>query len=131
MTAHHVNAVLDAIRATSGDGIVDSNRVRPRIPDWVPPQTVGRVYSQLRRAGVIERFDWTVSTDERGGNAGKPVPLYRLIGDLAATMPVGAAQRPVAGPERRGPVMGPCARCGALHERYGAAGRPLCGGCAS
>lgn len=126
-----MNAVLEAIRVASTDGLVDANRVRPHIPEWVPPQTVGRVYSKLRRAGVLERVDWVSSTDEKGGNAGKPIPVYAVRAPIVLRASV--AREPVEPSTPSvvsGPTLGPCARCRAVTVRYGPAGAPLCGGCA-
>jgi hypothetical protein len=131
---HHVNAVMQAIRDAEVNGQVSSNRVRPRIPEWVPGHSVGRVYSMLRRQGILVHDGYELSTDEKGRNAGKVVPVYRLarpltIADLADEPPV--APRPLHEPVRAfHSDWGPCAKCHGWVIRYGPEGRPLCDDCA-
>jgi hypothetical protein len=78
-------AVEAAIRedAASHSGQVDPNRVRESLTNeyglTVYPRVIGATYSALRQAGVLIADGWTTSTDVRGGNAGKPARLYRLL----------------------------------------------------
>ena len=131
---HHINAVIEAIRDAERDGVVSSNRVRPLIPEWVPGHSVGRVYSMLRRQGILEQDGYELSTDEKGRNAGKLVPVYRLRKPLTIVETVDAppvAPRPMHEPVRSfHSDWGPCARCHGWIVRYGPAGRPLCEACA-
>jgi hypothetical protein len=60
------------------DGHINPNIVRDRLPDWVQPQLVGPTYRSLYLAGDIDADGWTVSTDLRGRNSGKPSRCYRL-----------------------------------------------------
>jgi len=133
MTAsHHRAAVVDAIRRAEHGGVVSSNRVRPLIPDWVSSRAVGQVYSQLRRAGILEHDGYEHSTDEKGRNAGKLVPLYRLRKPLTAadpTPPPPPAATPKAGRDALSASYGPCALCHGWTVRYGPVGRPLCQPC--
>jgi hypothetical protein len=73
--------------ARAHHGVVDPNALREWLHDrdrepWLTkPQLVGAVVSALARAGTIRPAGWTVSTDRRGGNAGKPCRVWRLAGD--------------------------------------------------
>lgn len=66
---------------------VDPNQVRAVLaradgrPDLDKPQVVGAVYNALKRHGVLEFIGWVKSTDTASGNAGRPVPAYRLVRD--------------------------------------------------
>lgn len=60
------------------DGRINPNIVRERLPAWVQPQLVGPTYRALYLAGEIDADGWTVSTDARGRNSGKPARCYRL-----------------------------------------------------
>lgn len=129
---HHINAVMAAIRDAERDGLVSSNRVRPLIPEWVPPTSVGRVYSMLRRQGILEQDGYETSTDEKGRNAGKLVPVYRLRKPLTIAETVDAptpkrAKTPAAPAHDH---WGRCATCHAWCIRYGPLGSPLCASCA-
>lgn len=81
--------IVAGIYAVARDhhGVVDPNALRKWLhsPDreaWLTkPQLVGAVVQRLRRAGYLVRAGRVVSTDRRGGNAGREVPLYRLAGD--------------------------------------------------
>jgi hypothetical protein len=69
--------------AASHSGHIDPNRVRALLTNehglTVYPRVIGATYSALRQAGVLIADGWTTSTDVRGGNAGKPARLYRLV----------------------------------------------------
>ena len=77
--------VQAAIRKVARENrrIVDPNRVRDELTGphglRVDPRTVGAQYSALLARGILARQGWTVSTDKRGGNAGKPARKYRVI----------------------------------------------------
>lgn len=134
MTAkHHTLAVVEAIRQAEVDGVVSSNRVRPLIPDWVPSRAVGQVYSWLRRQGVLEHDGYETSTDERGRNAGKLVPLYRLSKPLTAVDPAPPAPQvdrvSTAPRSALSASYGPCCLCRGWTVRYGPVGRPVCEAC--
>lgn len=67
----------------ANDGEVDPNRVRAALralPVTEQPmhKNVGAAYAALRAAGFIERAGLGESDDFEGGNAGKPIRLYRL-----------------------------------------------------
>lgn len=72
--------------AAEHDGYVDTNILRAwlRAPEreaWLAtPQVVGSVFNRLSAAGVIVFDHWTDSTDRRGGNAGRPARVWRLVG---------------------------------------------------
>lgn len=83
--AEIVEAIL--AEAAEHDGVVDPNGVRSRLGDHVFPRLVGAVYNSLARRGVLTVDGWTVSTDRRGRNAGRPCRRYRL---RASTQKVGA-----------------------------------------
>lgn len=66
-------------------GRIDSNRVREALRNDdelgeldVYHKVIGAIYSALRSKGYIVRNGYIDSTDKRGGNAGKPVPAWRL-----------------------------------------------------
>jgi hypothetical protein len=73
--------------ARANGGLVNVNDLRDwlhepgREPWLTKPQLVGAVVSALARARTIRPAGWTVSTDRRGGNAGKPCRVWRLAGD--------------------------------------------------
>lgn len=67
------------------DGHIDPNVVRARLPSWVRPQLIGPTYRAMYLNGDIEADGWTVSTDTRGRNSGKPARCYRLKPDPEAT----------------------------------------------
>jgi len=60
------------------DGRINPNVVRERLPAWVQPQLIGPTYRAMYLAGDIDADGWTVSTDTRGRNSGKPARCYRL-----------------------------------------------------
>lgn len=79
-----VAAIVHVARAHGGR--VDMNAVRAELVDGnnnmvVYPRVIGAVVSALAQRGVLVADGWTVSEDRRGGNAGKPQRLYRLVGD--------------------------------------------------
>jgi hypothetical protein len=66
-------------------GLIDSNRVRESLRNHdamenldVFHKRIGAQYSALRQRGLIVRQGYIESTDTHGGNAGKPVPRWRL-----------------------------------------------------
>ena len=66
------------------DGIADPNAVRVFLSDddgalTVDPRALSGAWSWLKRRGVIEPDGWTTNDDKRGGNAGKPLRLYRVV----------------------------------------------------
>jgi hypothetical protein len=88
-----LSAVEDADRIRSAiladgrahNGLIDSNRVRESLRNHDPlanldvfHKRIGAQYSALRQRGLIVRQGYIESTDTRGGNAGKPVPRWRL-----------------------------------------------------
>lgn len=122
-------AVIDAMRKAERQGVISSNRVRPLVPDWVPSRSVGRVYSTLRRQGILEPDGYEMSTDEKGRNAGKLVPIYRLRKPLTLVEMVNAPSPVAPDLSATGDQHGPCALCRIVCIRYGAHGRPLCDAC--
>lgn len=80
-----VRGIYEVARAHHG--VVDTNALRawlhsPERECWLTkPQLVGSVINRLCRKGLLMRAGRVVSTDRRGGNAGREVPLYRLVGD--------------------------------------------------
>ncbi|MGW9825095.1 hypothetical protein ACUXNS_000079 [Brevibacterium pityocampae] len=89
-TSTHVHGadfttIEKAMRAVArdADGIIDPNLVRERLTGpggelVVYPRALSARYSRLRQLGVIERAGTTTNRDRRGGNAGKPMHLYRV-----------------------------------------------------
>lgn len=125
-------AVIDAMRKAEHQGVISSNRVRPLVPDWVPSRSVGRVYSTLRRQGILEPDGYELSTDEKGRNAGKLVPVYRLRKPLTLIEMVPQNRPAHIEPEhieRRDPSWGFCSICRCWIIRYGPQGRPICESC--
>lgn len=123
-------AVIDAMRKAEHQGVISSNRVRPLVPDWVPSRSVGRVYSTLRRQGILEQDGYELSTDEKGRNAGKLVPVYRLRKPLTLVEMANASVPAAPKSSATGDQYGPCALCRNVCLRYGTDGRPLCDACA-
>lgn len=80
-----VRGIYEVARAEGG--IVNPNSLRlwlhsPARDVWLTkPQLVGSVINRLSRKKYLVRAGRVVSTDRRGGNAGREVPLYRLVGD--------------------------------------------------
>ena len=130
-TNHQFLAVIDAMRKAEHGGVISSNRVRPLVPEWVPSRAVGRVYSQLRRQGILEHDGYELSTDEKGRNAGKLVPIYRLRKPLTLVETVDQPKR--VEPPKPQPATtshwGPCVKCQGFVIRYGPHGRPICDSC--
>jgi hypothetical protein len=64
-------------------GEINPNRVRAALTNqyglMVYPRVLSATYSALASAGVIEHDGWTTNTDRRGGNAGKPARLWKLV----------------------------------------------------
>ncbi|TWP47408.1 hypothetical protein FKR81_32355 [Lentzea tibetensis] len=82
----HVSAVIAVI---VHDALADpfrettSNRWREHLPAWLRPQMVGATVRRLLSAEVlIPTGRYVRSTDTRGGNGGKLMPVYAL--NLAA-----------------------------------------------
>ena len=83
--AHIVAAMVAA--AELDHGTVDPNRVRALLSNdhglTVAPRMLSATYSHLRREGVLTPVGWTTNRDVRGGNAGKPLRLYRWTGEAS------------------------------------------------
>ena len=64
-------------------GVIDPNRVRDALSNEhgldVRPRLLSATYHHLRCSGALTPGEWTVNTDRRGGNAGKPIRLYVLV----------------------------------------------------
>lgn len=84
--------ILGAILADARHhgGHVDPNRVRESLRDMagelmVRPQVIGGAYAHLRRLPGTRPGPFTVNTDKRGGNAGKPLAtLYVDVAEVEA-----------------------------------------------
>jgi hypothetical protein len=81
--------IRDAIRADAAahDGEVSPNRVRAALSNahglTVNPRTYSATFSALAATGVLRSLGWTgVNDDVRGGNAGRPMRLWSLVGEL-------------------------------------------------
>lgn len=65
------------------DGYVSGNEVRrilAAVPEWnVPPQIIGRTYSDLIRQGVLVEVGTERTTGSTSGNNGRLAPTYRLV----------------------------------------------------
>ena len=78
--------IIAAIRddATAHGQTVDPNRVRASLTNeyglTVHPRMLSAQYGVLKARHMIEPGEWTVNTDTRGGNAGKPLRTYRWVG---------------------------------------------------
>lgn len=61
--------------------IVDPNHVRAELTNehglTVNPRRLSATYSKLRHDGTLQPISWTTNDDVHGGNAGKPLRLYR------------------------------------------------------
>ena len=85
--AAEVELICAGIVAVERDGLEDPNALRDWLRDddhdvWLTkPHLVGSVVHRLAQAGLLKPAGWTVSTDRRGGNAGKPCRVWRLVGD--------------------------------------------------
>lgn len=81
-----IEAILDD--ADAHDGWINPNRVREAVSDdtgiRINPRVIGKAYRDLARAGAIYRLNgpewWVISTDKRGGNAGKQARVWRRAG---------------------------------------------------
>ena len=77
-----IRAAVLADADTHG-GVIDPNRVREALSNKhgldVRPRLLSATYHHLRCSGAISPDGWTENTDKRGGNAGKPLRLYRLV----------------------------------------------------
>jgi hypothetical protein len=74
--------VVQAIEACArvNAGIVDQNVVRQLLAnDPVMPQIVGPTYKRLKKEGRLVKHGTNISDDKKGGNAGKPQVVYRLV----------------------------------------------------
>lgn len=74
-------AVIQAIRrAVDVCGpVVSANDWRPFVPAWVFHKVVGATVSHLIQRGVLVAAGSPVrSTDSKGGNAGRWIPVYRV-----------------------------------------------------
>lgn len=81
-----VRAIVAEAHANAGR--VDPNRLRARLADEngeprVYPRLVGAVVSALAQRRVLVADGWVVSTDRRGGNAGRPARRWRLQREAA------------------------------------------------
>lgn len=96
----HLAAVVEVVVA---DALADpfrethANRWRPRLPSWLRPPMVGVTVRLLGHLGVlVSTGRYVRSTDLRGGNTNKLVPVYALNlsalldHDPAATVAKGA-----------------------------------------
>ena len=65
------------------DGYVSGNEVRRilnAVPEWrVPPQIIGRTYSDLIHQGVLVEVGTERTTGSTSGNNGRLAPTYRLV----------------------------------------------------
>lgn len=81
-----IEAILDD--ADAHDGWIDPNRVRESVSNETGIRlkrgTLGKAYRDLAKKGAIYRLNgpewWVVSTDKRGGNAGKQARVWRRAG---------------------------------------------------
>lgn len=70
-----VDRIANAVRA---DGRVSANDWRGQVPEWINHKLVGVTVRALTRIGVLVATGlYEPSTDHAGGNAGKPIPIYR------------------------------------------------------
>lgn len=76
-THRAVAAALDKV-ACAGD-VVSANTIRPHLPTWVKREQLGPAWARLVRAGAVVKLGWEASTDR--GTHGKPVALYRVLGN--------------------------------------------------
>ncbi|MCS7484682.1 hypothetical protein ACFFQW_49175 [Umezawaea endophytica] len=82
------DALADPFRETS------ANRWRGLLPAWVRPPMVGATVRRLLAAGILVGTDRYVrSTDTRGRNGGKLMPVYALN---LATQPLRDHSKPLA-----------------------------------
>ena len=70
-----------AIRSDAdAHGYIDPNRVRAALSNafglTVNPRALSATYSALRQGGDIRPLGFTVNSDRRGGNVGKPLRTY-------------------------------------------------------
>jgi hypothetical protein len=76
------DAIKAAMRedAAANGGIVDPNRIRERLLPLgvVRPQVLSAAYRVFKETGWLVEAGETVSTDKRGGNAGKRATTYRI-----------------------------------------------------
>lgn len=79
-----VIACIEAV-AKVNNGQIDPNAVRGLLPAGIKPQVVSATYNVLARQGRIERAGWTTNTDAAGRNQGKPLALWSMVKQKAAT----------------------------------------------
>ncbi|WP_418061780.1 hypothetical protein [Pimelobacter simplex] len=82
-------AFLGILAATASlhDGRLDQNDYREQLRGVVAPRRVGAFVNRAKAAEVIAETDeWSVSTDVKGRNAGRPMRVYRWLGPSAPTV---------------------------------------------
>lgn len=88
---HHVSAnfewaaFIHAVHrvADQHHGRVDQNDLRPLLRGVVAPKRTGAFYRRASLEGLLRPTgEWSVSDDVVGRNAGRPVRVYELGGDL-------------------------------------------------
>jgi len=74
-------AIVEAIKVSvRPDGLVNSNDWRAHMPD-VFPKLIGPTVNQLCAVGVLAKTERIEkSTDRRGRNSGRWIPVYRWVG---------------------------------------------------
>jgi len=80
-----VRAIVAEAHASAGR--IDPNRLRARLADpaggpTVYPRVIGAVVQALAQRRVLVADGWVVSTDRRGGNAGRPARIWKLVREL-------------------------------------------------
>lgn len=84
------NRIRQAIAgdAREHDGEVNPNRVRARLLHPasgrldVDARILSAQYGALAAQGVLVQSGWTTNSDTAGRNGGKPLRLWRLVGEL-------------------------------------------------
>jgi hypothetical protein len=85
------NRIRAAIVADAREhgGEVNPNRVRARLLHPasgrldVDPRILSATYAALRAQGVLVHDGWTTNGDTAGRNGGKPLRLWRLVGEAS------------------------------------------------
>lgn len=62
-------------------GIVNPNHMRELVRDVIAPRRISAFYHKASAEDLIRATgEWEISDDKQGGNAGRPVRLYRYCG---------------------------------------------------
>lgn len=75
-------AVRQAVMAAAREhgGRVTAATIRPHLPAWCNPHSIGAAINAFRLAGWLVRTGWAPNDGSKSRNAAKQSPVYRLTG---------------------------------------------------